>query len=155
MGCANKAELYDNIIESFKYKISQKYKHKDYDHLDSRYYKPWVFWPSQGLYIEVGCVFYVFFCADFEFKVGFLKFPLFYPFFRKNWSPNIECNSSYVIYSDLRQIYSNRPDSKRLQVDICKPWPSSWLRPTLWSAFRMLWRQPECRFLCCHWYAST
>ena len=48
-------------------------------------------------YIEVGCVFYAFFCADFEFEVGFFKFPLFHPIFRKNWSPNIECNSWYVI----------------------------------------------------------
>ena len=49
---------------------------KDYDHSDSRYYRPGVFCLSKGLYIEVGCVFNVFFHADLEFEVRFLKFLL-------------------------------------------------------------------------------
>ena len=91
------------------------------------------------------CVFF----RWFGIRSRIFKIPIILSLFRKNWSPNTECNSSYVIYSDLRQIYSNRPDSKGLKVDFCKPWSSSWLKPTIWSAFGMLRRQPECRFLCC------
>ena len=49
---------------------------KDYDHSDSRYYRPGVFCLSKGLYIEVGGVFNAFFRANLESEVGFLKFLL-------------------------------------------------------------------------------
>ena len=49
----------------------QTSRSKDYDHSDSRYDRPGVFCLSIGLYIEVGCVFNVFFQADFEIEVGF------------------------------------------------------------------------------------
>ena len=58
------------------YPIVSNNVYKDYDHSDSRYDRLGVFCLSIGLYIEVGCVFNVFFRADLEFEVRFLKFLL-------------------------------------------------------------------------------
>ena len=58
------------------YPIVSNNVYKDYDHSDSRYYRPGVFCLSKGLYIEVGGVFNALFHANLESEVRFLKFLL-------------------------------------------------------------------------------